>query len=91
MINNPSYSSRLTETEAKSLGVTPNNTKSKPAPQNSKVSNLLESLKGKKKMTTIQKSEFDWGKYKKEEKIESELEQQRKDGYLFILCIKFAQ
>jgi len=37
---------------------------------------------GKKNITAISKSKIDWNKYAKDEKIESKLEQNRKDGYL---------
>lgn len=67
----------LTETEAKAVGA-----KAGPAKQGSNVGALLDSLKGKKKITTMQKSTLDWGKYKKDEKLEAELDQQRKDGFL---------
>ena len=35
-----------------------------------------------KNVNCIEKSKIDWGKYTKEEKIEEQLEQNRKDGYL---------
>jgi len=78
---------QMTAKEAESVGAkVTTNTKKKgtaaASTPNNNMSSILESLKGKKKITTIQKSTLDWGKYKKEEKLEDELEQQRKDGYL---------
>lgn len=35
-----------------------------------------------KNVNCIEKSKIDWTKYTKEEKIEEQLEQNRKDGYL---------
>ena len=35
-----------------------------------------------KTINTIEKSKLDWDKYTKEKKLEKELEQNRKDGYL---------
>jgi len=37
---------------------------------------------GKRNINAISKSKIDWNKYAKDEKIESKLEQNRKDGYL---------
>lgn len=36
----------------------------------------------KKKLSTVQKSSYDWDKYKTEEGLQAELEQHRKDSYL---------
>jgi hypothetical protein len=36
----------------------------------------------KKKMSTLQKSSYDWDKYKTQEGLEAELEQHKKDSYL---------
>ena len=35
-----------------------------------------------KNVTSIEKSKIDWDKYTKEQKLEGELEKNRKDGYL---------
>ena len=35
-----------------------------------------------KNVTSIEKSKLDWDKYTKDEKLEAELEKNRKDGYL---------
>jgi hypothetical protein len=73
---------QLTAKEAESVGAKPKVAKKGAAAPNNNMSSLLDSLKGKKKITTIQKSTLDWGKFKKDQKLEDELEQQRKDGYL---------
>jgi hypothetical protein len=73
---------QLTAKEAESVGAKAKCTKKGASAPNNNMSSLLDSLKGKKKITTIQKSTLDWGKFKKDQKLEDELEQQRKDGYL---------
>jgi len=47
-----------------------------------KLDNLLDKLKGKKKLSTIEKSKIDWTKFSKNEGIVDELKRNRKDGFL---------
>lgn len=57
----------------------PDTSKSKPV---SNLSALLKEMKGKNKLSSLQKSKYDWDQYTTEEKIEIELEQNKKNGYL---------
>ena len=41
---------------------------------------LIDSLQ-KRKMSSLQKSKLDWDQYKRDNKIEDELEYHKKDGY----------
>ena len=51
--------------------------------QKSNLDNLLDKLSGKNKnITTLKKTEVDWGKYKEKEGLEDELATYRKDGYI---------
>jgi hypothetical protein len=46
------------------------------------ISSVLQSLAKKPKMSTLEKSQLDWNRFKAEEGLEHELAKQRKDGYL---------
>jgi len=43
---------------------------------------LLDHLKGKSKITTLQKSKLDWNQFTEEEGLEDEFVKNRKDGYI---------
>ena len=43
---------------------------------------ILDQLKGKNKITTLQKSKLDWNQFTEEANLEDEFSQNRKDGYL---------
>lgn len=55
------------------------NLKKKPV---SNLSALLNEVKGKNKLSSLQKSKYDWKKYTSDENIEIELEQNKKNGYI---------
>ncbi|KAL5467016.1 hypothetical protein EMCRGX_G031183 [Ephydatia muelleri] len=46
------------------------------------VGSVLEMLNKKPKMSTLEKSKLDWMKYRQQEGLEEQLEQNKKDGYL---------
>jgi hypothetical protein len=48
----------------------------------SSLDRILSKVSNKKKLSTLQKSSYDWNKYKAEEGLEAELEQHKKDSYL---------
>jgi len=72
---------KVTATEAASVGAKEKKTTPNSSSSNN-IGSLLESLKGKRQMTTTQKSALDWAKYKKTENLEHDLEKHKKDGYL---------
>jgi len=71
----------LKKKEAISVGANVPTSKTSTKKSNN-INSILNSSKGKTKMTTLQKSSLDWNNYKKEEKIEEEVAAQAKDGYL---------
>lgn len=50
--------------------------------RNPGISSVLQSLSKKPKMSTLEKSQLDWNRFKSDEGLEHELSQQRKDSYL---------
>lgn len=48
----------------------------------SNLSTILNEMKGKNKLSSLQKSKYDWDQYTSEENIEFELEQHKKNGYI---------
>lgn len=46
------------------------------------VGSVLAMINKKPKMSTLEKSRLDWMKYRQQEGIEDQLEQNKKDGYL---------
>eukprot|EP01126_Amoeba_proteus_P043091 TRINITY_DN4707_c0_g1_i12.p1 TRINITY_DN4707_c0_g1~~TRINITY_DN4707_c0_g1_i12.p1 ORF type:complete len:263 (+),score=67.95 TRINITY_DN4707_c0_g1_i12:76-789(+) len=59
--------------------VVPQDTKRK---RGADVVSLLGTSKGKKKISTLQKSSLDWQNFKSKNNLDDELEQQTKDGFL---------
>ena len=67
--------------------VVASSTTTKPAPtagakRKGGVGSVLEMLNKKPKMSTLEKSKLDWMKYRQQEGLEDQLEQNKKDGYL---------
>ena len=59
------------------------NSKKKDMKTYNELDNLVNMIDGKEKnVNALQKTKMDWQNYTKEEKIEAELEKNRKDGYL---------
>ncbi|CAI8019670.1 Craniofacial development protein 1 [Geodia barretti] len=80
-----SSSSSTSSTAVTGVGASSTGTASGPLPSGKKrsgISSVLQSLAKKPKMSTLEKSQLDWNRFKAEEGLEHELTQQRKDGYL---------
>ena len=59
------------------------NSKKKLGGQAQELDNLVSLIDNKdKNINTIEKTKIDWDKHTKEEKLDEDLEQNRKDGYL---------
>lgn len=59
------------------------NTKKKDMKTYNELDNLVNMIDSKdKNVNALQKTKIDWQNYTKEEKMEAELEKNRKDGYL---------
>lgn len=85
--SSPSSSSSLLVKEPENLNrsLNINQKNSNPAPSRKSISNLeslAASMKGKKKMTTLDKSRLDWNKFVEKEGIRDELTHYNKDGYV---------